>query len=95
MTKLIFSITFFRFFFIYIFLIYTKMPKNLSTKYYRENKEILQQKLIKDIKVFLKKKKKKSNKMVMKTEKISEKMKSNILLSIEKINDRIREKALL
>ena len=71
------------------------MPKNLSTKCHRENKEILQKKLVKDIKIFLKKKKKKSNNMVMKIGKISEKMKNNILLSIEKINDRIREKALL
>ena len=71
------------------------MPKNLSTKCHRENMEILQKKLVKDIKIFLKKKKKKSNNMVMKIGKISEKMKNNILLSIEKINDRIREKALL
>ena len=29
-------------FFIYIFFIYIKMSKNLSVKYYQENKEILQ-----------------------------------------------------
>ena len=34
------------------------MPKNLSAKYYQENKERLQKKLVKDIKIFLKKKKK-------------------------------------
>ena len=36
------------------------MPKNLSAKYYQENKERLQKKLVKDIKIFLKKKKKKT-----------------------------------
>ena len=34
------------------------MSKNLSAKYYQENKERLQKKLEKDIKMFLKKKKK-------------------------------------
>ena len=34
------------------------MPKILSAKYYQKNKERLQKKLVKDIKVFLKKKKK-------------------------------------
>ena len=37
---------------------YIKMPKILSAKYYQKNKERLQKKLVKDIKVFLKKKKK-------------------------------------
>ena len=36
------------------------MPKNLSAKYYQENKERLQKKLVKDTKIFLKKKKKKA-----------------------------------
>ena len=35
------------------------MSKNLSAKYYQENKERLQQKLVKDIKILLKKKMKK------------------------------------
>ena len=35
------------------------MSKNLSAKYYQENKERLQKKLVKDIKIFRKKKKKK------------------------------------
>ena len=35
------------------------MPKNLSAKYYQENKERLQKMLVKDIRVFLKKRKKK------------------------------------
>ena len=34
------------------------MSKNLSAKYYQENKERLQKKLMKDIKIFLKKRKK-------------------------------------
>ena len=39
---------------------------------------------MKDIKIFLKKKKKKSNNMVMNVTKISQKMKNKSLLSIEK-----------
>ena len=35
------------------------MSKNLSAKYYQENKERLQKKLVKDIKIFLKEKKQK------------------------------------
>ena len=34
------------------------MSKNLSAKYYQENKERLQKKLVKNVKIFLKKKKK-------------------------------------
>ena len=34
------------------------MSKNLSAKYYQEKKERLQKKLMKDIKIFLRKKKK-------------------------------------
>ena len=37
------------------------MSKNSSYKYYQYNKARLQQKLVKDIKVFLKKKKKKKD----------------------------------
>ena len=36
------------------------MSKKLSVKYYQESKERLQKKLVKDIKIFLKKKKKKA-----------------------------------
>ena len=36
------------------------MSKNLSAKYYQENKERLQKKFVKDIKIFLEKKKKKT-----------------------------------
>ena len=59
------------------------MSKNLSAKYYQENKERLQE-LVKDIKIFLKKKKKYSNNMVVNNTKISQIMKNKSLLSIEK-----------
>ena len=36
------------------------MSKKLSAKYYQENKERLQKKLVNDIKIFLRKKKKKA-----------------------------------
>ena len=41
------------------------MSKDSSAKYYQNNKERLQIKLVKDIKVFLKKKKKKSDNTVV------------------------------
>ena len=55
-----------------------------SAKYYQNNKERLQKNLVKDIKVFLKKKKKESNNMVMSDTKIYQKMKNKCFLSIEK-----------
>ena len=60
------------------------MSKNLSAKYYQKNKERLQKKLVKDIKNFLKKKKKKINNMVVNVTKISQKMKKINWLSTEK-----------
>ena len=60
------------------------MYKDLSAKYYQENKEMLQDKLVKDIKVSLKKQKKKSNNMVVKDTKYPQNMKNKIRLSIEK-----------
>ena len=60
------------------------MSKKLSAKCYEENKERLQKKLVKDIKIFLKMKKKKSNNMVVNVTKISQKMKNKSLLNIEK-----------
>ena len=60
------------------------MSKTLSAKYYQENKEKLQKKLVKHIKIFLKKKKKKSDNMVANVTKISQRMKNKSLLSIEK-----------
>ena len=61
------------------------MSKNVSATYYLENKEKLQKKLVKVIKIFLKAKKKKSNNMVMNVTKIYQKMKNKSLLSIGKI----------
>ena len=52
------------------------MSKKLSAKYCEENKERLQKKLEKDIKIFLKKKNKKTINMVVHVTKISQKMKT-------------------
>ena len=60
------------------------MSEDSAAKYYQNNKERLQKKLVKDIKVFLRKKKKKSNNAVVNYTKISQKMKNKSLLSIEK-----------
>ena len=60
------------------------MSKTLTAKYYRENKERLQKKLAKDIKIFLKNKKEKIDNVVMIVIKISQKMKNKSLLSTEK-----------
>ena len=59
----------------------------MSAKYYQENKERLQKKkkLAKDIKIFLKNKKRRSGNMVLNVTKISKKMKNKTLLSTEKI----------
>ena len=69
------------------------MPKNLSGKYYQENKGRLYKKLVKDIKIFLKKKKKQSNNMIVTVTNISQNMKKMNWLSIEKSITR-REKTL-
>ena len=53
-----------------IFFSYIKTAKDSSVKYYQNNKERLQKKLVKDIKVFLKNRKIKSNNMVMNDAKI-------------------------
>ena len=45
------------------------MSKNLSAKYYLENKERLRKKLTKDIKIFLYEKKKERDNMVSRTRK--------------------------
>ena len=65
-------------------LLHIKMSKNLSAKYYQENKERIQKKLMKDTKIFLKKKRKKSDNMVVNVTKISQKVKSKTLLSMKK-----------
>ena len=61
------------------------MSKDSSAKHYQNNKEKLQKKKrVEDIKVFLRKKKKNGDNMVMGNTKIYLKMKSKSLLSIEK-----------
>ena len=60
------------------------MSKNFSAKYYQEDKESLQRKLVKNIKIFLRNKKKKSDNIVVNVTKISQKMKNKSLLNIEK-----------
>ena len=59
------------------------MSKDSSAKY-QNNKESLQKNLVKDIKVFLKKKKKTNGNMVVNDTKIYQMMKNKSLLSIEK-----------
>ena len=61
------------------------MSKHLSATFYQGNKERLQKRLEKNIKIFLKKKKKKRDNMVANVTKISQKMKKKSLLTIEKI----------
>ena len=46
------------------------MSKDLSAKYYQDNKERLQKKFVKDIKIFLTKKKKKRNNTIVKERKV-------------------------
>ena len=60
------------------------MSKNLSAKHYPEHNERLQKNLVKDIKIFLKKKKRKSKNMFENVTNISQKMKNKSLLSIGK-----------
>ena len=61
-----------------------KISKPLSAKYYQENKERLQKKVRERYQNLSKEKKKKSDNKVVKVSKISQKMKSKSLLSIEK-----------
>ena len=53
---------------------YMKLSKSSSAKCSQESKEILQKKLVKDIKIFLKKKKNKIRKMVVNVKKVSQKI---------------------
>ena len=61
------------------------MSKNLSANIIRKIKKDYNKKLVKDIKIFLRKKKKTINNMVMNFRKMFQKMKNRSLLSIEKI----------
>ena len=67
------------------------MSENLSAKYYQEDKESLQKRLVKNIKIFQRKKKKKSDNIVVNVTKISQKMKTKSWLNIEK-KHRMRKK---
>ena len=69
------------------------MSENLSAKYYQEDKESLQKRLVKNIKIFQRKKKKKSDNIVVNITKISQKMKTKSWLNIEK-KHRMRKNAL-
>ena len=68
-----------------IFLSYTKISKDSLAKHYQKNKERTQKRHVKDIKIFLKKKKKKGTNIVAKDIKIFLKMKSKGWPSIEKL----------
>ena len=57
------------------------MSKNLSANIIKKIKKDYRKKLAKDIKIFLKKKKKKSNNMVGNVKKVSQKMKNKSLLN--------------
>ena len=60
------------------------MFKDSSGKYYQNSEKNLHKKVVKDIKGFLSKEKKKSNTMVKKDTKIYQNMKNKSLFSIEK-----------
>ena len=64
------------------FFIDMTMTKDLSAKYQKIKKDYKKQ-LTKDVKIFLKNKKKKSGNIVVNVTKISQKMKNKSLLSIE------------
>ena len=59
------------------------MSKNLPANIIKKLKKDSKKHLVKDIKIFLKKKERKSKNMVVNVAKISQKMKSKSLLSIE------------
>ena len=60
------------------------MSKTLQLNIIKKIKKVYKKKLAKDIKIFLKKKKKKSDNMVVNVTKISQKIKNKRLLSIKK-----------
>ena len=71
------------------------MSKNSSAKYYEDNKERLQKKLVKDIKVFLKKKKKKKGQCGCGRYKNLSEVEKKKLLEYRKKCYKMRKKALL
>ena len=66
------------------------MSETLSDKY-QKNKKRLQKKLVKDIKIFLNRKKKKSNNMAMNVTRISQKMIKQKLVEHRKKYYRMRK----
>ena len=64
------------------------MSKDSLATYYKNNKERLQRKLMKDIKVFVKKKKKKSDNIVVNDTKIYQEIKNKSLLKIGKTSEK-------
>ena len=71
------------------------MNKDISVKCYQENKEILQKSSVKDIKIFLKKKKKKINNMVMNVSKNLSKDEKQKLVKYKTKYYRMRKNVLL
>ena len=69
------------------------MSKGLLDKYYQENTERVQKKLLNNIKIFLKKKK--SNNVIVIVTKIFQQVKNKSLLSIEKKYYRMGKSPLL
>ena len=61
------------------------MSKTLQLNIIKKIKKVYKKKLAKDIKIFLKKKKKKSGNMVVNVTKISQKIRNKRLLSIKNI----------
>ena len=71
------------------------MSKNLSMKYYQKRKKVYKRKFMKDTKIFLAKKKKKSEYMVVNFTRISQKIKRINWFNIAKKYYRMRKNALL
>ena len=71
------------------------MNKDISVKCYQENKEILRKSSVKDIKIFLKKKKKKINNMVVNVSKNLSKDEKQKLVKYRKEYYRMRKNVLL
>ena len=69
-------------FFLKFFASIIKVSKKSSAKNYEDNKERLENKLVKDIKVYIKKKKKNNHNMIMKNTKFSQEMKSKRFLCL-------------
>ena len=70
-------------YFFFFFRKYKKLSKSSSTKNYEDNKERLQKNLVKDIKVYVNKKKKNNHNMILKNTKISQEMKNKRFLSLD------------